>query len=79
MADFATIDDIIALKRALTSPEQERAEALLPVVSSIIRAAGDSYGFSIDDKVASDTNYANLVKAVAVDVHRLCRAIVLQL
>ena len=48
MSDFATVQDIIDLKRALSADEQTRASALLPVVSDIIRVAGDSAGKDID-------------------------------
>lgn len=37
MSNYATVADIIALKRSLTAEEQARADALIPVISSLIR------------------------------------------
>lgn len=68
MSDFATVNDIISLKRALTADEQTRATALLPIVSDIIRVAGESAGQDIDALVADSTEYANVVKSVTVGV-----------
>lgn len=68
MSDYATVQDIQDLKRALTSEEQARAGKLLPIVSSIIRKKGASVGMDVDQLVASDPDYANVVKAVTCDV-----------
>ena len=68
MSDFATVQDIIDLKRALSADEQTRASALLPVVSDIIRVAGDSAGKDIDALVQESSEYANVVKSVTVGV-----------
>ena len=68
MSDFATVSDIINLKRPLTADEQTRAEALLPLISDIIRVAGESAGQDIDALVADSTEYANVVKSVTVGV-----------
>ena len=68
MSDFATVQDIISLKRALSADEQTRASALLPVVSDIIRVAGDSAGKDIDALVQESPEYANVVKSVTVGV-----------
>ena len=68
MADFATVADIIHLKRALTAAETARAEYLLPVVSDIIRFEAQKVGKDADALVAADPAFANVVKAVTVDV-----------
>lgn len=68
MADFATVADIIHLKRALSAAETARAEYLLPVVSDIIRYEAQKVGKDIDALVAEDSAFANVVKAVTVDV-----------
>ena len=68
MSDFATVSDILNLKRPLTADEQTRAEALLPLISDIIRVAGESAGQDIDALVADSTEYANVVKSVTVGV-----------
>ena len=68
MADFATLSDIQALKRALTVSEQTRAGYLLPIVSDIIRFEAQKVGKDADALVTADTAFANVVKAVTVDV-----------
>lgn len=68
MADFASVTDIQNLKRALTSAEQTRAAALLPVVSDIIRFEAQKVGKDADMLVAADPSFASVVKAVTVDV-----------
>ena len=68
MADFASVTDIQNLKRTLTAAEQTRAGALLPVVSDIIRYEAQKVGKDADAMVAADSAFANVVKAVTVDV-----------
>ena len=68
MANFASLNDIQALKRALTVTEQMRASALLPVVSDTIRYEARKAGKDADALVAADPAFANVVKAVMVDV-----------
>lgn len=67
-SDFATVSDIQALKRTLTAAEQERASALLPVVSDIIRYEANKVGKDADALVDADPVFASVVKAVTVDV-----------
>ncbi len=68
MSDYATVQDIMNLKRALTSEEMNRAIYLIPMVSSLIRVKGKSVGKDIDQMVADDPDYANIVKCVTCDV-----------
>jgi len=68
MADFASVTDIQNLKRALTVSEQTRAGYLLPIVSDIIRFEAQKVGKDADALVAADPAFANVVKAVTVDV-----------
>ena len=65
---FATGEDIQTLWRPLTSEEQSRAEALLPLVSDEIRVAGKSVGKDVDQMIAEDSAYESVVKVVTVDV-----------
>jgi Phage protein Gp19/Gp15/Gp42. len=65
---FATVEDIQTLWRPLTSEEQSRAEALLPLVSDEIRVAGKSVGKDVDQMIAEDSAYESVVKVVTVDV-----------
>ena len=68
MSDYATVQDIIDLKRALSAEEQYRANKLIPMISSHIRKKGESVGKNIDQMVTSDPDYANIVKCVICDV-----------
>lgn len=68
MSDYATVDDIITLKRSLTAEEQERAEALISLVSDIIRVAGISVGRDVDQMIEDLPEYASVVKSVTVGV-----------
>lgn len=65
---FATVEDIQTLWRPLTSEEQSRAEALLPLVSDEIRVAGKSVGKDVDQMIAEDSAYESVVKVVTIDV-----------
>lgn len=68
MADYATVTDIVNLKRPLTVAEQARAEALLPVISDSIRYEAQKVGKDFDALIAADTVLATVAKAVTVDV-----------
>ena len=68
MADFATVNDVISLWRGLTADETERATALLAVVSDNLRVEAMNVGKDLDQMVAENTTYANVVKSVVVDV-----------
>ena len=61
---FATVEDIERLYRPLTAPEQDRANALLPLISDEIRVLGRQYGKDIDARVAADESYRSVVKLV---------------
>ena len=50
MSDYATVTDIITLKRNLTSEEQARAQNLIPVICSVIRLKGKEVGEFIQKK-----------------------------
>lgn len=68
MADFATISDISALWRPLSTSETERAEALLPVVSDSLRSEASKVGKDLDAMIAEDEALASVAKSVTVDV-----------
>lgn len=68
MADYATVQDIINLKRPLTAAEQTRAGYLLPVVSDAIRYEAQKVGMDFDAMIAEDPILATVAKAVTVDV-----------
>ena len=69
MSNFATLADVITLTgKTYTTAEQNRIEALLPLVSDLIRSEGNKVGKDIDDMIAQSTSYASVVKLVTVDV-----------
>lgn len=65
---FATVDDISTLWRPLTTSEQERAGALLPLISDALRVAAQSVKKDLDVMAAASEPYANTLKIVTVDV-----------
>ncbi len=68
MADFATIDDLTSLWRAMTPQETDRAIALLPIVSDNLRIEADKVGKDLDKMVLESETYANVVRSVVVDI-----------
>lgn len=69
MSDFATLADVKTLTgKTFTTAEETRIEALLPLVSDLIRSEGDKVGKDIDAMVADSVSYASVVKLVTVDV-----------
>ncbi len=69
MRAFATLEDVIALTgKAYTSAEQERIEALLPLVSDALRYEAVKVNKSIDAMADASEAYGSVVKMVTVDV-----------
>lgn len=68
MANYATVQDIINLKRPLTAEEQTRAEAMIPVVCDCIRYEASKVGKDFDEMISFSESLANVAKAVTVDV-----------
>ena len=68
MENFATVDDLKKLWRALKFDEEKRAEALLEVVSHSLRVEARKIGKDLDILVSEDSSYASVVKSVTVDV-----------
>lgn len=68
MADFATIEELESLWRSLRQDEEERAAALLPVVSDSLRFEAQKVGKDLDQLVAESATFATVVKSVTVDV-----------
>lgn len=65
---FATIEDVQTLWRPLTASEQDRTEALLPLVSDELRVLAKNAGKDLDQMAADDEAYASVLKIVTVDV-----------
>ena len=66
---FATLEDVIAISGATYTAEQkDRVNALLPLISDLIRSEGEAVGKDIDLAYETDTAYSSVVKMVTVDV-----------
>lgn len=68
MSDFATIDDVQSLWRPLKEGENDRATALLPVVSDSLREEAFKVNRDLDEMVAERPSFANVVRSVTVDI-----------
>ncbi len=68
MSDFANLQDIILLWRHMTADEEERAKALLPVVSASLRKEAAKVGKDLDAMIEADPDMEQVVKSVTVDV-----------
>ena len=66
--EYATIADVTALFRPLTNEETTRATALIPVVSSRLRAEAKKVGKDLDAMVTADSDLLLVAKSVTVDV-----------
>ncbi len=75
MADsYATITDVITLWRPLTSDEQIRTEALLPIISDELRVRAQAVGRDLDAMIEANLLLANVAKEVVVSaVSRVIR------
>lgn len=70
MSAFATVEDVTTLWRPLTSAEQERADALLPLLSDALRLEARKVGKDLDEMIMEDPDgsFESTVKLVTVDV-----------
>ena len=68
MENFATVEELKKLWRALKFDEEKRAEALLEVVSHSLRVEAKKVGKDLDGLVATDPSFSMVVKSVTVDV-----------
>lgn len=64
---YATVEDMRQLWRAMSSAEMQRAEAIIPVVSDVLRVEAQKVGEDLD-KLAEDPAYASVLKGVVVDI-----------
>lgn len=65
---YATVSDIETLWRPLTIAEEERAGALLPLVSDALRTAAIDVGKDLDEMIDETPTLASVAKIVTVDV-----------
>lgn len=67
-SDYATVQDVQTLWRALSAAEQTRAAALIPVICSSLREEARQVHKDLDAMVAVDNDLAAVAKSVTVDV-----------
>lgn len=68
MVNYATLDDLTALWRAMTPEESKRAAHLLDIVSASLRVEAGKVGKDLDAMVAKSADLAAVAKSVTVDV-----------
>lgn len=68
MTAFATINDLNTLWRPLKVGEEERATALLVIVSDSLRLEAQKVGKDLDKLIEESSIYGNVVRSVVVDV-----------
>lgn len=67
-SSYATVEDMITLWREMTTQEQERAEALLEVISDSLRVEAQKVGKDLDAMVSANPALKSVAKSVTVDV-----------
>lgn len=68
MNAFATVSDIETLWRPLTTEEQSRAEAMLPLLSDTLRQEATACGKDLDAEAEDDETFSSVLKLVTVDI-----------
>lgn len=68
MADYATVNDVITLYRALSAEEAAKAEALIPIVCARLRQMAKNTGRDLDEMLADNEDLQQVAKSVTVDV-----------
>ena len=72
MSTFATIQDVIELWREMSSEEEDRATALLEVVSDSLRYEAYKVGKDLDKMIEEIPGLENVAKSVTIDVVARC-------
>lgn len=65
---YATMDDVELLWRRLKEEEEQRAEALLPIISDELRQKATQSGKDLDAMIATDPTLESVAKEVVVSV-----------
>lgn len=65
---YASLSDITTLWRVMSAEEEERAEALLPLVCASLRAEANKVGKDLDQMIQANEDLAEVAKSVTVDV-----------
>lgn len=67
-ANYATVDDVTALWRTLTTEEESRVSTLIPIISACLREEAMKIGKNLDTMISLDDNLSSIAKSVTVDV-----------
>lgn len=65
---YATVQDVTTLWRPLTAAETGRAEALLPMISDLLRQEAKNRGRNLDGMLEAGEILESTVKLVTVDI-----------
>lgn len=66
--DYVTLDDITILFRPLTSQEEERAKALLPIVEDSLKMEAMKVNKDLDLMIENGELLPNVLRSVVVDI-----------
>ena len=68
-AAFVTLAELEVFTGArYTDDDLVRAEAILPLVSDLIRVEGRKCGIDVDERIGADSAYESVVKMITCDV-----------
>lgn len=65
---YATVEDLNKLFRQLSMQEEERSNALIPIVEDLLRQEAKKVGKDLDRMIEDEEIYPNTIKSVIVDV-----------
>lgn len=65
---YATVQDVIDLKRPLTTAEAERAEKLIPIIEAELKYKARQVHKDIDEMLLLDGSFSYVLKSVIVDI-----------
>lgn len=65
---YATVEDLNKLFRQLSMQEEERSNALIPIVEDLLRQEAKKVGKDLDKMIEDEEIYPNTIKSVIVDV-----------
>ncbi len=65
---YATVQDIIELKRPLTTAESERAEKLIPIIEAELKYKAHQVHKDLDEMILLDDSFEFVLKSVIVDI-----------
>lgn len=68
MRNYATTEDMEAMWRDMTEEERQRADEMIPVISSMLRMEAAKVGKDLDMMVDQSEDMANVARSVTVDV-----------